>query len=62
MQVCDVLISNYKSTLLEGKEDPINKRQALIEYEVPHWTESGITPIKRSGCCSLIKTNYTTNQ
>jgi len=36
MQVCDVLISNYKSTLLEGKEDPINKRQALIEYEVPH--------------------------
>jgi hypothetical protein len=37
MQVSKVLMSNHKSTLLEGKENPINRRQALIiEYKVHH--------------------------
>jgi hypothetical protein len=58
MQVSKVLMSNHKSTLLEGKENPINRRQALIiEYKVHHWTESSITP-KGNECCTLVKTNY----
>jgi hypothetical protein len=45
-------MSDHKSTLLEEKENPINTKQALIEYKFHRWTELGITP-KGNGCCSL---------
>jgi hypothetical protein len=50
-------MSNDKSKLLEGKEIPINKKQALIEHKFHHWTELGVIP-KGNGCCSLPKINY----
>jgi hypothetical protein len=33
MQVSEVSMSDHKSTLLEEKENPINTKQALIEYK-----------------------------
>jgi len=30
------IMRNNRSRLLEGKENPINKRKALIEYTVHH--------------------------
>ena len=36
MQDFEVLMRNNRSTMLEGKENPINKRNALIEYTVHH--------------------------
>lgn len=58
MQDFEVLMRNNRSTLLEGKENPINKRKALIEYTVHHWIESGVNPTKGNGNCSLLKTSY----
>jgi hypothetical protein len=36
MQFNEGSMSNDKSKLLEGKEIPINKKQALIEYKFHH--------------------------